>query len=169
MIIYLHGLNSGIDSNKFKILQKTFGGIECFEWVPNDPIKDKLNDLVSKLSKQDEIVLIGDSTGANFAYQARELLKQYNKKVKLILISPLLSMVQMNKDFFLYEYVTDSLRTNVIDINYINDALVIKPINDEVLSNPYEYILDCKVVNTESGHRIDNFEEYVSLIENYLL
>ena len=56
-------------------------------------------------------------------------------------------------------------------INYDDDMtteeLYIIPL--ETNDNPYEYILDCEVINTESGHRIDNFEEYVSLIENYLL
>lgn len=166
MIIYLHGLNSGIDSSKFKILQKTFEEIECFEWSPNDPIKNMIDGLVDKLSKCDDVVLIGDSTGANFAYQTRELLK--DKQVKMILLSPLLSMSQMNEDFFLYEYVTDSLRRNVINIDYINDALIIKPIVDEVLSNPYEAVLDCNVIKIESGHRIDTFEKYVDTIKNYL-
>lgn len=169
MTIYFHGLNSSINSSKFVILKKTFKNLKCFEWSPNDPIKNMLNELVYKLSNcNEDIILIGDSTGANFAYQTRELLKKYNKKVKLILISPLLSINQMDNNFFLYKYVTKSLISNIILIKYITDALIIKPINDEVLSNPYYCIFDCKVLNIESGHRIDNFENYINNIKTYL-
>lgn len=167
MIIYFHGLNSSIDSNKFKILQSVYEDIKCFEWTPNDSIKDKLNKLSLDLSNYKNVTLIGDSTGANFAYQVREQLK-YNTNVKLVLTSPLLSLKQMDENFFLYSHVTDILRKNIIDIKYIDDALIIKPIYDEVLPHKYNCELNCELLEIDSTHRIDNFKDYVDNIITYL-
>lgn len=167
MIIYFHGLNSSIDSNKFKILQSVYEDIKCFEWSPNDSIKDRLNKLSLDLSKYKNVTLIGDSTGANFAYQVREQLKSLTN-VKLILTSPLLSLKQMDENFFLYSYVTDTLRKNIIDIKYIDDAFIIKPIHDEVLPHKYECKINCDVLNIDSTHRIDDFKDYIDYIKDYL-
>ncbi len=167
MIIFYHGLNSSKDSNKFRILKEEYKDIECFEWSPNDDIKDKLNNLTYKLLKCNDIILIGDSTGANFALQTRELLNKYNKQVKLILLSPLLSIKQLDIKNFLYKYVTDKLISNVKDFNIINDVLIIKPINDEILSN-HTCEFNCLVITTESGHRLEDFKNYLKYIKDYV-
>ena len=167
MIIFYHGLNSSNNSSKFKILKEVYKDIECFEWSTNDNIKDKLNNLSDKLLKCNDITLIGDSTGANFALQTRDLLKKHNKQVNLILLSPLSSINQIDKSHFIYEYVTDTLINNITDFKVINDALVIIPTNDEVLYNNYIFN-NCEIIKTESSHRLEDFSNYINYIKNYI-
>ena len=81
-LIYVHGLNSGKASIKWKSLKNEFDDSEIIEWDNDesfniDKILDEIEKIQRRISKKFESIhLVGDSTGAN-------IVMQYQRKRKL--------------------------------------------------------------------------------------
>jgi predicted esterase YcpF (UPF0227 family) len=96
-LLYLHGLGSNAASRKFTSLQQAFGDryqLHCPEWTTTTVITDFLNNLFNYYEHEKSILIIGSSTGANFAYQLTQKLRRKGVSVELILVNPLLSLSQ---------------------------------------------------------------------------
>lgn len=94
-LLYIHGLGSDSNSRKYLNLKDYFKEeyqFDCIEWKNDSDISELLNKAESHLKNEDKIILVGDSTGANFAYQLRERLQETRKNVILITTSPLFNI-----------------------------------------------------------------------------
>ena len=171
-LLYIHGLGSGRNSRKFINLKDYFKDqfdYNFVEWNNDSDISALLNeaDKWLKSEPEDQIVLVGDSTGANFAYQLRERLKENNIKLILVLTSPLLSVENRTSDFEFPKNILPQLWK----IENPEDALIIATQKDEVLNQIplFEKSLkNIKLVDVDDSHRLLKFENYLSDIENYI-
>ena len=169
--IYIHGLNSSKESFKYKIIQNAFSNTECVEWHVDDNIDMQLELIaqhlfLKNLNYEDKIIIIGDSTGANFAYQLREKLKNVKVYAGLVLLNPLLSLESVYDP----SVFPTSIKKYIIDIKDIDDSLLILSNNDEVLDNSFinrNMLYSTTVVKVDDVHRLLTFEKYINLIENY--
>src|SRR5690606_4375905 len=94
-MVYFHALDSGKSSRKFRLLKDHLGDryeLLCIEWNVDTDFRILMFNLFKRLLREPEVVLIGDSTGGNFACQIRDILVQNHIKVTLILLNPLLSI-----------------------------------------------------------------------------
>lgn len=74
-LLYIHGLGSDRHSRKFINLKEYFKdrfSYDFIEWNNDSTISVLLVEAEAKLENVENPILIGDSTGANFAYQLRE-------------------------------------------------------------------------------------------------
>lgn len=171
-LLYIHGLGSGRNSKKFLNLKDYFKDqfdYNFVEWNNDSDISALLNeaDKWLKSEPEDQIVLVGDSTGANFAYQLRERLKENNIKLILVLTSPLLNVENRTSDFEFPKNILPQLWK----IENPEDALIIATQKDEVLNQIplFEKSLkNIKLVDVDDSHRLLKFENYLSDIENYI-
>ena len=114
-----------------------------------------------------QIVLVGDSTGANFAYQLRERLEKKTIKSILILTSPLLNIDNRISDFEFPKTILSQLQK----IENPSDALIIASKKDEVLNQlpVFEKALqNVELADVDDSHRLLKFENYLTAIENYI-
>lgn len=95
IIFYIHGYNSDHNSRKFKALQSHFGAqfaYDFMEWEPQSNFSQLITEALQKLDTYDNPIVVGDSTGANFACQIAQIRSANNKTTQLILTSPLLDI-----------------------------------------------------------------------------
>ena len=99
--IYIHGFGTtGAGSNKFKKINKwaTEIGQKAFalEWNEHqDQIVERLiRQLTATLQYDDPVVLIGSSTGGNFALQLMDFFTHHQIPMRFILINPLIDVKQ---------------------------------------------------------------------------
>ena len=169
-LLYIHGLGSDQNSRKFVNLKTYFKDqfeYDFVEWNNDSDISMLLDTAEKKLESKNKIVLIGDSTGANFAYQLRENLKEIGKKSTLILTSPLLDIDHRIADFEFPENLVPQLRK----IENPEDALIIATPKDQVLNQKSLFDKSFKnitLIEVDDNHRLEKFENYVSHIENYI-
>lgn len=171
-LLYIHGLGSGRNSRKFINLKDYFKDqfdYNFLEWNNDSDISALLNeaDKWLKSEPEDQIVLVGDSTGANFAYQLRERLKENNIKSILILTSPLLDIDNRIGDF---EF-PKSIIPQLWKIENPEDALIIATQKDEVLNQKllFEKLFkNIELIEVDDNHRLEKFENYLSSIEKYI-
>ena len=90
------------------------------EWKNDSNIPSLLNEAEKWLQSEptDQIVLVGDSTGANFAYQLRERLKEEDIKSILILTSPLLNVEDRTSDFEFPKNIIPQLENQGYRVDY---------------------------------------------------
>ncbi|WP_405606233.1 YqiA/YcfP family alpha/beta fold hydrolase [Polaribacter sp. Asnod1-A03] len=167
--IYIHGLNSSKESNKYKILQEKFGDtISIFEWCPEEKdIVKRLKKLTLKIKDSiDEVTIIGDSTGCNFSLQLRKMLNDYGVFTRCVLISPLLSLRQLN-DLSIFN---KTLEKQIIDFSYFKETLILKPLHDELLSyNFNDFIINNNlIINCNTTHRFPILKNHIIDIKNYI-
>lgn len=96
-LLYFHGVGSSAASRKFIKLQSEFADkyqVTCVEWTYTSDMRTMITNLFTKYEHQKSIVIIGSSTGGNFAYQLADSLRSSGVKVKLIMINPLLQLTQ---------------------------------------------------------------------------
>ena len=171
-LLYIHGLGSDRNSRKFVNLKDHFKNsfeYDFVEWNNESDISELLDTaekwLVSEA--QCQIVLVGDSTGANFAYQLRERLEEKNIKSILILSSPLLNIEDRIADFEFPKNILPQLAK----ITNPKNALIIASKKDEVLNQLplFEKSLqDVELLDVDDSHRLLSFEKYLPAIESYI-
>ncbi len=128
-VLYIHGLESDRYSRKFQDLQAFFGNefnYDFLEWDNDSNIRNLIQQMDLKYTDQ-PLIIVGDSTGANFAYQLRQL--RNNPNDKLILTSPLLTIDKRIADF---EF-PQSLVQYLTKITEPENCLIIATTKDEIL------------------------------------
>ncbi len=171
-LLYIHGLGSDRNSRKFINLKDHFRNqfeYNFVEWNNESNISELLDTAEKSLVSESEsqIVLVGDSTGANFAYQLRENLAEKNIESILILTSPLLNIDNRIADFEFPKTILPQLQK----IENPSDALIIASKKDEVLNQLpiFEKALqNIELVDVDDSHRLLKFENYLTAIENYI-
>ncbi len=169
-LLYIHGLGSDRNSRKFLNLKNYFKdqfNYNFVEWNNDSNISALLDIAENWLKSEDQIILIGDSTGANFAYQLRERLKENNIKSILILTSPLLDIDNRIGDFEFPKNIIPQLWK----IENPEDALIIATQKDEVLNQKllFEKLFkNIELIEVDDNHRLEKFENYLSSIEKYI-
>lgn len=169
-LIYIHGYGSNRESRKYVLLEKqlTTYQASCAEWTPETNFTTWLTHQHQAVEQEETLLLIGDSTGANFAYQWKEMRKAQGLQTILVLLSPLLSYShRLNKDLVF----TPNLRNSLLDVPAPEDAFLLIGKQDETLNlqelNPYQ-CTNSEVVYIEDSHRLPLFEQYLSLIADYV-
>lgn len=169
-ILYIHGLGSDKSSRKFLDLQlflKNTFQYHCLEWKITDNISELIQIFNQKFINENDLIIIGDSTGANFAYQLREIRKLNRLSSKLIVLSPLL-----NLEFRIATFdFPDSLKKYLINVLHPENLLIIAGTNDEIIDQSYWF--NNKFNNTivkpvDDTHRLPNFVNYLSIIKYYV-
>ncbi|MTH29066.1 alpha/beta hydrolase fold domain-containing protein [Myroides pelagicus] len=169
-MIYFHGYGSDKTSRKFLDCKELFKNSSsfCVEWTPESDIEGILNVVEAGLAEQEQVILIGDSTGANLAYQLRDKRKEKGLKSVLVLLSPLLELDARLNTKLLF---SDNLRENIVKITNPEDAFILIGKQDEVLD--YTGLQDKITYNTEilfveDSHRLPKFRDYLGYINYYV-
>ena len=171
-LLYIHGLGSDRNSRKLVNLKDHFKDQFEYNFVEwnNDSDISALLDVAEKWlqsDEEDQIVLVGDSTGANFAYQLRERLKENGVKSILILTSPLLNIDERIANFIFPKTIIPQLWK----IDNPENALIIATQKDEVLNQVPLFkksLKNFKLIDVDDSHRLLKFENYLADIENYI-
>lgn len=111
-------------------------------------------------------VVVGDSTGANFAYQLRERRLEKGKKSILILGSPLLDIDERIADFDFPEKIIPELKK----YDSPEDALIIATKNDTILNQKWLFqkkLKMIKLIEVNYNHRLEKFHEILPLIDSF--
>ena len=169
-LLYIHGLGSDRNSRKFVNLKDYFKDqfkYNFVEWKNDSNIPSLLNEAEKWLKSEDQIILIGDSTGANFAYQLREKLKENNMQSILVLTSPLLDISNRIRDI---EF-PKNLISQLWKIENPEEALIIATQKDEVLNLIPLYqkkLKNVELIDVDDSHRLLKFANYIHHIEKYI-
>lgn len=169
-ILYFHGLGSDEQSRKFQLLKERFStaDVYCVVWNKDTDFIQLFEHWRYKTQEADNIILIGDSTGGNYAYQFRKMLTKLKLSSKLILINPLLKLENIIADFTFPKELTNTL----LNIDKVENALLILSRRDEVIdhhasanvSQPFTEILWI-----EDTHRVLFFDKLLMRIESYII
>ncbi|MCG2792288.1 MAG: hypothetical protein L6262_01915 [Weeksellaceae bacterium] len=169
-LLYIHGLGSDRDSRKFLNLKNYFRdeyNYDFIEWNNDSNISELLKKAELKLQNCEKAILVGDSTGANFAYQLRERLLLTGKESILILSSPLLDIDERIADF---EF-PNQLASQLLKFDNPKNVLIIATQNDKILNqkwlfdNEFEKV---KMIELDDNHRLERFQESLSEIRKYI-
>lgn len=167
-LLYIHGYGSDHNSRKFLDLKNYFGQeytYHCLEWMVESDIKYLLRLALKKCENISQLAIIGDSTGANLAYQLREL--RAKQEDKLILLSPLLDISTRLRDI---PFPT-TFEQQLIKISKPENCLIIASRQDEVIDQTSIFNqIDKQFVlhEVEDGHRLEKFKEYLQVIRDYI-
>ncbi|WP_407405848.1 YqiA/YcfP family alpha/beta fold hydrolase [Chryseobacterium sp.] len=170
-LLYIHGLGSDRNSRKFINLKEYFKDqfdYDFVEWNNESNIAELLNEAENKLENLENPIIVGDSTGANFAYQLRESRKLKGKKSILILSSPLLNIDDRIADFEFPKTIIPQL----IKIKNPSDALIIATKSDAVLDQNWLFeqtFNSIELIEVEDNHRLEKFHKSLPEIEKYCL
>jgi len=168
-LVYIHGLGSDRNSRKFKIIEESLGNIyKCHFafWDKNTDFLQFFNDLISKYDKVSNLVIIGDSTGGNYAHQFRSMLGKTNNSIKLVLLNPLLDVSNRIADFPFPKELLNSLQT----ITTVNDCFILRSRFDEVIDqNKVKIGENVESIFVDDSHRILRFQEFIPLINRYIV
>lgn len=168
--LYIHGLNSDATSRKYLNLKEHFKKdfeADCLEWKNDDNISELLDKAELKLENELNPILFGDSTGANFAYQLRERRVAKGQKSILILSSPLLDISKRIAEIAFPE----PLKKYLQKIENPKDAMIIAPINDELIDHSFLWeneFEDVQLFKVDDSHRLPKFKEYLTETEGYI-
>jgi len=169
-LLYIHGLGSDQHSRKFINLKDHFRdqfNYDFVEWKNNSNISELLNEAELKLEDIENPVLVGDSTGANFAYQLRERRSQKGKNSILILSSPLLNIDERIADFEFPETLIPQLQK----FDNPENALIIATKKDAILNQNWLFekpLNNIKLIEVDDNHRLEKFHESLAEIEFYI-
>ena len=171
-LLYIHGLGSDRNSRKLVNIKDFFENqfeYNFVEWNNDSDLSALLNEAQKWLTTEPnvQIVLVGDSTGANFVYQLREKLMENGRKPILILTSPLLNIDNRIADF---EF-PKNLIPQLWKIENPEDALIIATKKDQVLNQKMLFEQPLKnvvLIEVDDNHRLEKFENYISHIEKYI-
>lgn len=165
-LLYIHGLGSDKNSRKFMNLKNYFHdrfNYDFLEWKNDSNIKLLIQEKFDKYQKIENLIIIGDSTGANFAYQLRKL-RNCNSD-KLILTSPLLDIEKRIASFDFPKTIIPYLEK----ITSPKNALIIATKKDEILDQSWIFENEnFNLKEVKDSHRLENFQNYISFIEMYL-
>lgn len=167
-LLFIHGYGSDRSSRKFQDLKTHFGKeyhCHCLEWVVFSDVPYLLNLAVQKCENVKSLVIVGDSTGANLAYQLREMRnREYDK---LILLSPLLDITKRKRDI----PFPDTFCAHLSKIENPAKALVVASRNDEVIDQQSLFDETDKkftLMEVDDGHRLEKFQEYLPALEEFI-
>jgi predicted esterase YcpF (UPF0227 family) len=169
-LLYIHGLGSDQNSRKFINLKEHFKdqfNYDFVEWKNDSNISELLDEAELKLENIEIPILIGDSTGANFAYQLRERRLQKGKTSILILSSPLLNINERIADFEFPETLIPQLQK----FDNPENALIIATKKDAVLNQNWLFkkpLNNVKLIEVDDNHRLEKFHESLAEIKHYI-
>lgn len=167
-LLYIHGYGSDRNSRKFLDLKNYFGAeynCHCLEWMVESDIEYLLRLALRTCEKISRLVIIGDSTGANLAYQLREM--RSVPEDKLILLSPLLDVSTRLRNI----PFPIAFEKQLIKIINPEKCLIIAAREDEVIDQTVIFQLKDKqfvLREVKDGHRLEKFTEYLPLIRDYI-
>lgn len=171
---FFHGYGSDVNSGKYLALYKHFSkkyNMENEVWRLNDNIEQIISRVYDKLEYDENPILFGDSTGANFAYQIRERRKQAGKSSILIMSAPLLDFStrsSLARDF------SKNIQQYLMKITEPQDAMVIVPSHDEIVDQSIflkqNNLQNIELLILEDTHRLGKLKagEGMQEIENYI-
>lgn len=169
-LLFIHGLYSGRDSRKFIALKNYFKDqffYDIIEWDGNSNIPELISNAAENYGEQKELIIIGDSTGANFAYQLRECMNNTNVNIILVLTSPLLDMQRITAELDF----PNGIKPYIQKIKKPENVLIIAAKDDEVLDQkPISSLntLNNEIIIVEDDHRLQKFASYLPEIERYI-
>lgn len=171
-LIYIHGYGSNRESRKFKDIKEVMPNVPgtIFEWDEDTNFSFLLETAMNHTAEMQDVIIVGDSTGANFAYQLKEQRKEAGLNTVLVMTSPLLDYTKrLNTDLVFSE----NLQNSLIKIDQVEDALIILAKEDEVLDfSAFDVKHSTKgsdVIYVEDTHRLENFTSYVGYIIGYIV
>lgn len=170
-LLYIHGLGSDAQSRKYLNLKEYFADqfdFSCLEWKNDDNIEELLNLAEKDLSQQENVILFGDSTGANFAWQLREKRKTKGLNSILIVSSPLLDLSRRISEFKFPE----SLKPFMKKIDHPAEMMIIAPTKDEIIDHSFvidNQFPDTQILKVNDTHRLPKFKDYLPEIERYII
>ena len=168
--LFIHGLGSSKNSRKFLALQSFFKetfDFYCMEWDEHTNIPKQIEQTHQAFKTTYSLVVFGDSTGANFAYQFRAFREAFGLQTTLIVSAPLLDLKlrMANFDF------PASLIPYLIRIQHPEKMLMICPIFDELMNHSVwktNESTELAVLHVEDTHRMPNFTNYLPAIKAYI-
>lgn len=169
-LLYIHGLGSDQHSRKFINLKNYFKDrfdYDFIEWNNDSIISELLDEAEIRLENIENPVIVGDSTGANFAYQLRERRFQKGKKSILILSSPLLNIDERIADFEFPETLIPQLQK----FDNPENTLIIATRKDSILNQNWLFdkvFNQIKLIEVDDNHRLEKFQESLGEIEAYI-
>lgn len=167
-ILYFHGLGSSANSRKFIRLQQVFGEkyqVLCPEWTFTTDIRLLLANLLTAYENQQSIVLIGSSTGCNFAYQLAEKLRAKAVDVNLILINPLMHLQQRISG----RIFPEKLKSYMQEIKEVSDCTLILSTADEAIDHGMIAIAaNVKVIEIDDNHQVKDIKRLISILKSLL-
>lgn len=171
-LLYIHGYGSNRESRKFFNLKESLPDFPAavFEWDEHTNFELLLKTAIEQTSEIEQIVLVGDSAGANIAYQIREVRKSLGLSTILVLTSPLLDYdKRLNTEL----QFAENLQNSLMKINKVEDALVILAKEDEAIDfsefNVKQDAPNSTVIYVEDNHRLEGFMNYVGYIIGYIV
>lgn len=170
-LLYFHGLNSDHTSQKYNDIKEKFEGkfqSICIVWKNDTNITQLLKTVAKEYEKEEFLVVVGDSTGGNFAYQLREFRKFYFQKTFLIMLNPLLDLHYTTPHLSFPENLKPYIKT----INQPTDAFILLSKNDEIID--HSFLINTELQNTtlfwvNDSHRLLGFKNYLSKIEEVVM
>jgi predicted esterase YcpF (UPF0227 family) len=169
-LLYIHGLGSDRNSTKFLALQTFFPDMfdfHCMEWTEHSNIDRLISQTHTSFENNNQLIVFGDSTGANFAYQLRDKRALNGLQTKLILSAPLLDLSKRITDFNFPKRLIPQL----IKIEHPTHALLICPMQDELINHTAlksDVTNKLQVLQVNDTHRLPRFKEYLPAINAYI-
>jgi predicted esterase YcpF (UPF0227 family) len=173
ILYYIHGFKEVPEiekSRKFLNLESFFKDQYDYgymSWHQDADLHQLMRAAISQISKYENAIVVGDSTGANFAYQIREELKvTSNIKLKLILTSPLLDVSKRLRDVPFNTNLTKSL----VKIENPKDCLIIASKQDDVVEQNWLFaktLENVQLIEVNDDHRLHYFENCLPAIGTY--
>lgn len=167
-LLYIHGLGSSQNSRKYKLIESQFQNnynCYCAAWDNDTNIQQFIRDLYDRYHTISELVLIGDSTGGNYASQLRDQLTAEGVKVKLILLNPLLNIAHRIATFTF----PDSLLSSLLPYEEVSDCFLLQSHSDEVIDQSQIRIgVHVDQVRVHDSHRLLKFAEHIPYIKAYV-
>lgn len=170
VMIFVHGFLSDVYSPKYAAIRSYYGDkydYDSIAWDSSSNLRMLFDDLHDNWSEYSHIVIIGESTGGNFAYQLREHLWSRSKQISLILASPLMCDYQRKNNVRL----PISIIPQLWNISEPRNALIIVTKDDYyfdqtwLLKKEFEGV---EVYSVDDTHSLEKFEEYLPKIESYI-
>lgn len=170
LILYIHGFGSDKKSRKYLDLQQYFAEhfrFDCMEWKNEDDIDFKINEDVQKLQGEEHPIIIGDSTGANFAVQLQDKLKGLEKRATLILTSPLLNISDRSSQISFPPNLLGFIKP-ITEIT--NAMMIVAPTDNTVnqIQNISMFKGNNEILEVEDDHRLHKFQTYLPKIAEYI-
>lgn len=169
-MLFIHGYGVTHGAWKFNLLKEYFSNefnLNKMDWDTDSDIESLLNTQISALENCELPVIIGDSTGANFAYQFREKRKSLGKKSILILTSPLL----VNQLKIPIDDIPQSFINQLIEYPQPEDALIIASPEDDTLNLAWLWereLENAVLVQINDHHELHKFPDYLPMMKNYI-
>lgn len=171
-LIYIHGLNSDATSRKFLNIKEHFSSLFdvcCVEWRNDTDISTLISLFGEKYKYRDNLVVIGDSTGGNFAYQFKERRKAKGEKTVLLLLNPLLDFEQRRTDVHPFP---ENVKRYLLKITSPEDVFLLIADHDEIINHDYlteKPLLNTEILQVNDSHRLSKFLEHIGELERYIL